>query len=80
MNIEFPAQFAPVAATAVFVATVIVRIGFAAAVTSDADRLRREDSGPLIAGPFLWMLATLLGGVFVAGLYWAVNHSALSRR
>ena len=60
--------------------TAIVHIGFAAAVGSDASQLRREGSGPLIAGPFLWTLATLLGGVFVAAIYWLINHSALSRR
>ena len=59
---------------------VIVHIGFAAAVAADAGRLSRERSGPLIAGPALWTLATLLGGVYVAGLYWLANHSALSRR
>lgn len=62
------------------IATAVVHIGFAIAVVRDAARLRREGSGPLMAGPFLWCLATLTGGVFVAGLYWAVNHSALSRR
>ena len=67
-------------AMAYLIATALVHIGFAVAVGQDAARLRREGSGPLIAGPFLWSCATLLGGVFVAGLYWAVNHSALSRR
>jgi hypothetical protein len=65
---------------AYLIGTVVVHIGFAIAVGRDALRLRREAAGPLIAGPFLWTLATLIGGVFVAGLYWVVNHSALSRR
>ena len=59
---------------------VVVHVGFAISVARDAGQLQRQQSGPLIAGPLLWTLATLLGGVFVAGLYWAVNHSALSRR
>jgi hypothetical protein len=79
MNIHLPGEFAPIAAIVYFIAVAIVHIGFSAAVSADAGRLRREGSGPLIAGPFLWTLATLLGGVFVAGVYWLVNHSALRR-
>ncbi len=63
-----------------FALLIAVHVGFAISVARDADELQRQQSGPLIAGPLLWTLATLLGGVFVAGLYWAVNHSALSRR
>jgi hypothetical protein len=60
--------------------TVVVHVGFAISVARDAGQLQRQQAGPLIAGPLLWTLATLLGGVFVAGLYWVVNHSSLSRR
>ena len=81
MNFQFPPQL-PIGWLffAYLLGTAIVHVGFATAVGHDALRLRREGSGPLIAGPFLWILATLMGGVFVAGLYWVVNHSALSRR
>jgi hypothetical protein len=84
MNISFSGQqfsglliFVPLA---YFLAVALVHTGFAAAVFHDAARLRKEGTGPLIGGPFLWTLATLLGGVFVAAIYWLVNHSTLSRR
>ena len=65
---------------AYFAAMAVVHIGFAAAIATDAAQLKREGSGPLIVGPFLWTVATLLGGVLGACLYWVVNHSTLSRR
>jgi hypothetical protein len=84
MNLNLPIPSASTLpfflAAAFFLGTVIVHVGFAAAVARDARQLSRERSGPLIAGSLLWTLATLLGGVYVAGLYWVVNHSALSRR
>ncbi len=80
MNINLPEEYLLLIGGTYFLALAIVHIGFAAAVAADAGFLRREGTGPLIAGPFLWTLATLLGGVFVAGIYWVVNHSTLSRR
>jgi hypothetical protein len=84
MNFQFPSQFAgaglPLFLAAYATGVVIVHIGFAAAVAADAGRLSRERTGPPIAGPVLWTLATFLGGVYVAGVDWVVNHSAISRR
>ena len=80
MNINLPGEIAFVVAGSFFVVTAVVHIGFATAISADAGRLQRDEGGPLIVGQFLWTLATLLGGVFVAGLYWVVHHSALSRR
>ena len=85
MNINLPGEIAFVVAVSFFVVTAVVHIGFATAISAtaisaDAGRLQRDEGGPLIVGQFLWTLATLLGGVFVAGLYWVVHHSALSRR
>ncbi len=63
-----------------FVGMAIVHVGFALSVHKDGDQMRAEGSRPLLAGTLLWCLATLLGGVFVAAIYWLVNHSTLSRR
>lgn len=58
--------------------TAIVHVGFAFAIWTDSGlmwrRLRRNTF--LVSGG-IWALATLLGGVFVAGVYWLVHHSTL---
>jgi hypothetical protein len=66
--------------TILFVGLAIVHVGFALNVLKDGDHIREQGSEPLLAGSALWCLATLLGGVFVAAIYWLVNHSTLSRR
>ncbi len=60
--------------------TAVVHIGFAGAVWADAGDLKRREQGPVLTGPFFWTAATLLGGVFVAGIYWLMHHSTLSRQ
>jgi len=55
----------------------LVHIVFAVAVYRDARGL--DDKRLLVmVGPGIWSIATLLWGVLVAGLYWAVHHSRLS--
>jgi hypothetical protein len=66
--------------TILFIGLAIVHVGFALNVLKDGDQIRAKGSQPLLAAPVLWCLATLLGGVFVAAIYWVVNHSTLSRR
>ena len=73
-------MFGIILQTIFFVALAIVHVGFALNVLKDGDQLRSAGSRPLLAGPALWCLATLLGGVLVAAIYWVVNHSTLSRR
>ncbi|MBC8327959.1 MAG: hypothetical protein ISR76_04940 [Planctomycetes bacterium] len=66
----------------VLIVGVVVHLAFAAAVFGDASELRdRRTTGcdPVFGTPFVWCLATILGGVFVATAYWLVHRSALSR-
>ena len=58
--------------------TVIVHIGFALAVYSNA-RYNRDtlSHSSVFVGPVIWGIATLLGGVFVAATYWLIHHSKL---
>lgn len=57
---------------------VIVHIIFAWVVYKDADKFAAGRS-TIFVGPEMWFLATLVGGVITAGIYWAMHHSRLNR-
>jgi hypothetical protein len=57
--------------------TISVHVAFAVGVWADSSSLFRRGAAPVLAGPFWWMLATLVGGVVVAGVYWVMHHSNL---
>jgi len=59
---------------AVATVTFLVHLAFAFAVYLDA---RDQDRPTIFVGALTWGLATLLGGVVVAALYWAMHHSTL---
>lgn len=54
----------------------VVHVSFAVAVFLNARRLPRK---PILVLPIVWALATLLGGVFVAAVYWVMHHSRLNQ-
>ena len=56
---------------------ILVNIVFAIAVYRDAVRLDRTRT-LIIAGPLIWAIATLFGGVVTAAIYWAMHHSRLN--
>ncbi|MDE0400464.1 MAG: hypothetical protein OXL96_21930 [Candidatus Poribacteria bacterium] len=56
---------------------ILVHIVFAIAVYRDAVRLDRTRT-LIIAGPAIWGIATLFGGVVTAAIYWAMHHSRLN--
>ena len=59
--------------------TVLVHVAFAVAVYRDANRLNRGQALAIASiGPKIWCLATLVGGVMTAGIYWALHHSRLN--
>ena len=58
----------------VSVLRVLVHIVFAGAVYRDAKHLQT----PIFLGPRLWFVATLVGGVITAAIYWAMHHSRLN--
>jgi hypothetical protein len=59
----------------------IVNIVFAIGVLRDALRLQEEHGRPTeIVSGAMWAFATLMGGVFVAAVYWLIHRSTLSNR
>ena len=70
----------PVGAIAICssIIVIVVNIGFAVAVFQDATYLR-DPRKPIFVGRIIWFLATLIGGVFVVGIYWVMHHSRLNQ-
>ena len=63
----------------VAILTVLVPIVFAVAVYRDATRLNCGQALVIAGvGPIIWCVATLVGGVITAGIYWAMHHSRLN--
>lgn len=60
------------------VLTVLVHIIFAFAVYRAADRFAKTRA-TIFVSPEMWFLATLVGGVITAGIYWAMHHSRLNQ-
>lgn len=57
----------------------IVNLLFAIAVHRDAKSQQQKRLKLNLVGPVVWALATLVGGVIVAGIYWVMHHSQLMR-
>ena len=64
-------------AVGVGILKILINILFAIAVYRDATRLDRTRA-LIIVGPGIWCIATLLGGVITAAIYWAMHHSRLN--
>ena len=64
-------------AIGVAILTVLIHGVFAIAVYRDALRLDRTRT-LIIVGPAIWGIATLVGGVVTAAIYWAMHHSRLN--
>ena len=58
---------------------VIINIIFAAAVARDAGLFEKRGVTPSLVGGITWAFSTLIGGIFVAAIYWFIHHSTLTR-
>jgi hypothetical protein len=58
---------------------VLVHIVFASAVARDAGKLVKIGRPTYLVSGIAWAFATLVGGVFIAGLYWIMHYSTLAR-
>jgi len=63
------------------IVTFLVHVSFGFAVFWDALQQRKQSvEKPVFVGPVIWGLATLLGGVLPAALYWVIHYSSLRDR
>jgi hypothetical protein len=68
-----PSEMIVVWVVVAFIIGVVIHVAFALAVNQDA---KKQRTTVLVHGG-IWTLATLLGGVFVAAIYWTLHHSTL---
>ncbi|MBA6262143.1 hypothetical protein [Colwellia sp. Bg11-12] len=63
-----------------FASNGLIHLLFGVAVYFDA---RSQDkyppTGSIFVKPIIWGIATLVGGVFVAAVYWLMHHSTLRK-
>lgn len=57
----------------------LIHLIFAGAVAKDAGRFNTLGQKTALVSAPVWAFATLIGGVMVAGLYWFIHHSNLTR-
>lgn len=58
---------------------IILHVIFAGAVAKDAGTLVKRGTHTLLVSPIVWAFSTLIGGVFIAVIYWFMHHSTLTR-
>jgi hypothetical protein len=59
--------------------TILLHFILALMVLQDARELYAEGKTVAFIPPYVWILATLLGGIVPAALYWVINRSRLRR-
>ena len=57
----------------------ILHVIFAGSVAKDGGRLAKNGTNTCLVSGLTWAFATLVGGVFVAAIYWFIHHSSLTR-
>ncbi len=57
----------------------VVHILFAGAVAKDAGKLNKQGFPTFLVSGVTWAFATLLGGVWVAAVYWLIHRSTFTK-
>ena len=58
----------------------ILHVIFAGAVARDAGQLHKQARHTYLVSSMTWAFATLVGGVWIAAIYWFMHHVNWSRR
>lgn len=57
----------------------LLHLIFAGGVAKDAGMLHKMGQKTALVSAPVWAFSTLIGGVFVAAIYWFIHHSNLTR-
>lgn len=57
----------------------LIHMFFAGAVARDSGELVKRGQKTILVSGLIWAFSTLIGGVFVAAIYWVIHHSKLIR-
>ncbi len=63
----------------ILVVNVLIHILFAGAVARDAGKLQKIGMPIFLVSGVTWAFATLLGGVWVAAIYWLMHRSSFTK-
>lgn len=74
------APFLSSLSSVMLIVNVLLHVIFASAVAKDAGRLSQLKISTWLVSGLVWAFATLLGGVWVAVVYWLMHHSTLTRK
>lgn len=64
----------------ILVVSAIIHVIFAGAVAKDAGHLHEKGFPTQLVSPMTWGIATLVGGVLVAAIYWFMHHVCFPQR
>lgn len=64
----------------ILIINAIIHLIFAGAVAKDAGHLTKRGIHTHLVSPMTWAFATLVGGVWVAAIYWFIHHVNWHRR
>jgi len=63
----------------VLVIKIVLHLLFAAAVAKDSGLIIKQGRTTWLVSGLTWAFATLIGGVFVAAIYWFIHYSNIPR-
>lgn len=72
--------FTVIAAWGFMVVTLIVHVCFATGVAIAIRQMKESGRKPWFVSIEVWVLASLIGGVLIAALFWLMHYSALAAR